>query len=73
METNKNNNSTPQKSVGCREGHAMRKVYCNTGLPQERRTPNEQSKITINETRKRANEAQSQQKEGHNKDQRRNK
>ena len=62
METNDNNNSTPQKSVGCSKGHAKREVYCNTGLPQERRTiPNEQSKLPINETRKgRTNEAQSQ-------------
>ena len=56
--------------MGHGEGCAKRKVYCNTGLPQERRTiPYKQSKITINETRKRTtNEAQSQQKEGHNKD-----
>ena len=61
METNDNNNSTP-KSVGHSQGHAKRKVYCNTSLPQERRTiPNKQSKLTINETRKRrTNEAQSQ-------------
>ena len=60
METNDNNNSTMQKSVGCSEGRAKRKVYCNTGLPQERRTiPYKQFKLTINETRKRrTNEAQ---------------
>ena len=52
METNDNNNSTLQ-NLGCREGHAKREVYCNTGLPQERRTiPYEQSILTINETRK---------------------
>ena len=75
METNDNNNSTPKKSVGCSEGHAKREIYCNTGIPRKgRTTPNEQSKVTINETRKgRTNEAQSQQTEGHNKDQRRNK
>ena len=62
METNDKNNSTLQKSVGHREGHAKREIYCNTGLPQERRTiPNEQSKLIINETRKgRTNKAQSQ-------------
>ena len=63
METNDNNNSTPQKPVGCSQGHAKRKVYRNTGLPQERRKiPYEHSKLTINETRKRTttNEAQSQ-------------
>ena len=34
--------------MGCSEGHAKRKVCCNTGLSQERRTmPYEQSKITM--------------------------
>ena len=62
METNDNNNSTPQKSVGRSEGRAKRKVYCNIGLPQERRTiPYKQSKLKINETKKRrTNEPQSQ-------------
>ena len=40
-----------KKSVGRSEGHAKRKVYCNTGLPQDRRTiPYKQSKLIINET-----------------------
>ena len=50
------------KPVGHSKGRAKRDVYCNTGLPQERRTiPYEQSKLTVNETRKRrTNEAQNQ-------------
>ena len=39
--------------MGCSERSSKKKVYCNTGLPQERRTiPNEKSKLIINETRK---------------------
>ena len=52
MGTNDNNNNMA-KSVGCSEGRAKREIYCNTGLPHERRTiPYEQSKFTINKTRK---------------------
>ena len=40
--------------MGHIKGHAKRKVYCNIGLHQKRITiPYEQSKLTINETRKR--------------------
>ena len=50
------------KFVGRSKGSTKKEVYCNTGLPQERRTiPYEQSKLSINETRKRrTNEAQGQ-------------
>ena len=50
------------KICGHNESRAKREIYCNTSLPQERKTiPNEQSKLTINETRKgRTYEAQSQ-------------
>ena len=60
MDINYNNNSTPQNLWDATK--AKRKVYRNTGLPQEKRTiPYEDSKLTINETRKRrTNEAQSQ-------------
>ena len=61
METNDNNNSTTQNLWDAVKA-MLREIYCNTGLPQERRTiPNEQSKLTINGTRKgRINAAQSQ-------------
>ena len=29
------------------QGHAKKKIYCNTGLQQERTIPNEQSKLTM--------------------------
>ena len=62
-------------SVGCSEGSSKRKVYSNPGLFKEGRTiPNEESKVRIIETgKRRPNEAKSQQKKGHNKDQSRNK
>ena len=46
--------------MGHSKGSSERKVYSNTAQPQERRTiPFEQSKLTINKTRKRrTNEAQ---------------
>ena len=45
--------NTP-KPVGWSESSFKMKVYNNISLPQERRTiPNEQSKLSINETRKR--------------------
>ena len=59
-ETKDDNDSIPQNLWDAVKA-VLRKVYCNTGLPQERRMPYEQSKLTINETKKgRINEAQSQ-------------
>ena len=45
--------------MGNSKGSSKRNVYSNTGLPHEiRTTPNEQSELTINETKKgRTNEA----------------
>ena len=51
METDDDDNSTPQKSVRHSKGHAKREVYCNIGLSHKRRTiPCEHTKLTINET-----------------------
>ena len=65
--------NTP-KSMGCSKSSSKREVYSDTGLSQKtRKISNKQLNLPPKRIRKRTNKAQSQQKEGNNKDQRGNK
>ena len=60
--------------MGHSESSPKRKIHSNTGLPQEtRKSTDKQLNHTLKRTRKRtANKAQSEQKDGNNKEQRGN-
>lgn len=62
------------KIFGYSKSNSKREVPSNKYIPQEtRKISNEQANFKPKEIRKTTNKAQSQQKEGHNKDQSRNK
>ena len=74
LKENENENNFP-KSMGFRKSISKREVYSNTDLPQERRKiSHKQSNLPPKGiTKRRTNKAQSQQKEGNDKDQSGNK
>ena len=69
----KENGKNALKSMTCSKSSSRREADRDTGLSQEIKTNLKQPNLPYKGIREKTNKAQSQQKEGNNKDQRRNK